>query len=397
MSQSTNRDSLAMACPKWSIFCVAAFLIPLPPVLGSDWPAFRGPDHNGVLDTTLQLFDEPKEIWRVDGLGTKYRGAPVIAGGRIYVTGGVPEDRSAPMLYCLNAETGTEIWKSPADRTHSTPVIHNGKIYVQDDRLKVRCFDAGSGDELWSKEMPESTQRRGWGHSGSPRVWEDLLIVNYGYGVALDLETGEAAWEFEGFAGLATPVIFTYRNKPAVAIFCGDKLIARDARSGTELWSIPWVTKSGVNACDPLFLDNDSKVYLSSRYGLGRSLYDISSGEPQELWTGNAGATFSSSIYVDDKLYTLDGSLGRLDIANGQRVARGPAGHSMLLIDRNFIVLNGDGEIRIGKMLNDKFSESMRARVIDGQTWNVPAYADGRLYIRNHEGVLVCVQIGEES
>ena len=69
----------------------------------------------------------------------------------------------------------------------------------------------------------------------------------------------------------------------------------------------------------------------------------------------------------------------------------------MLLIDRNFIVLNGDGEIRIGKMLNDKFSESMRARVIDGQTWNVPAYADGRLYIRNHEGVLVCVQIGEES
>lgn len=375
------------------IFCVCGFSC----CSGADWPAFRGPNRNGIVPVELKLLDVPQELWKVENLGVKYRGAPVISKGRLYITGGVPEDRSQPQLYCLDADTGAEIWKAGAGRTHSTPVVHEGRVYVQDDQLQVRCFAADSGDEIWSREMPESTERRGWGHSGSPLVWEDLLILNYGNGVALDLNTGETVWQFEGFAGLASPVMFSYRGKASVAIFCGDKLIARAARTGEELWSIPWVTKSGVNACDPLFIDDDSKLYLSSRYGLGRTLYDISGDEPKEIWSGNTGSTYSSSIYRDGKLYTLDGSLGRLDLKTGQRVARGPSGYSVLVIGDAFVLLGGSGELRIGLFSNDRFKEVVRAQIADGQTWNVPAYWQGRLYVRNHEGVLVCVRIGDEA
>ena len=362
----------------------------------ADSPSFRGPNHNGIIEVRLKLLEEPREIWKVENLGEGFRGAPAVVGDRLYINGGRIA-RAEPFLYCLNANTGKEIWKSRAGRTHSTPVVHKDKIYVQDNDLNVKCFKATNGEEVWSVKMPASTENRGWGHSGSPRVWKDLLIVNYGNGVALELESGEVVWQHEGFAGLATPVIFTFRDKPAVAIFCGDRLIARDARSGNQLWSIPWVTKHGVNACDPLFLDNDSKLYLSSRYGLGRTLYDVSSGTPKEIWSGSSGATYSSSILLNDKLYTLDGSLGRLELESGKRVARGPSGHSMLVVDNKFIVLGGAGELRIGTMDNDEFNELMRANVAEGQTWNVPAYSDGRLFVRNHEGVLVCVKIGEEE
>ena len=137
--------------------------------------------------------------------------------------------------------------------------------------------------------------------------------------------------------GLATPVRFEYHGKEAVAIFAGERLLARELKTGEELWSIPWKTKSGVNACDPLFMDDDSKVYVSSRYGLGRTLYDISGDEPKSLWSGPTGSTYSSSVYLDSRLYTLEGFLAEVDPDTGKRVTRGPSGYSVLVVGGHFV------------------------------------------------------------
>jgi beta-lactamase regulating signal transducer with metallopeptidase domain/outer membrane protein assembly factor BamB len=362
-----------------------------------DWPYFRGPNRNGISGAKLDLIDTPKVLWKISDLGTGYRGSPAIVDGKLYINGGRPADRSEPFLHCLDASTGKELWKIRAGRTHSTPAVHNGSVYCSGDRLHVRCFDAANGELKWtSQELPISkTEGRGYGHAGSPLVWEDLLIVNYGYGVALNLKTGEVVWKFDGYGGLATPVIFSYKRKPAVAIFCGDKLVARDARTGKEIWEIPWKTNYGVNACDPTFFDNDTKMFVASSYGMGRVLFDISGDTPTEIWSQGSGSSFASGIYLDGQLYSMERGFGGLDMANGKRVIRGPAAHSVLAIDGKFILLEQGGNLHVGQIENGKFEELVAAQILEAETWNVPAFYNGKLYVRSKEGVLICVQIGK--
>ena len=360
-----------------------------------DWPCFRGPQRNGISNGKLDLIDDPIEVWKVDDLGKRLHGSAAIVDGRLYINGGRPADRSEPFLYCLDANTGKEIWKKRSGRTNSTPTIFEGRVYCVGDRQVVRCFDAMSGDPVWKSEKIPSSGERHYGHSGSAIVWDDLLILNYGYGAALNRETGAIVWSFDGLAGLATPVIFSCDENPAVAIFCGDKMIARDVRSGKELWSIPWVTKYGVNACDPLFVDNDSKVFLSSGYGLGRALYDVSGEEPKELWSLGSGSNYSSGVYLDGDIYSMAGGFGRLDLGTGKRLTRGPNAHSVLVVDQKLIFVEKSGGLQIGTIRKGEYKGLVKAKIADGDTWNVPAYWDGKLYVRNGDGVLVCMRIGK--
>ncbi|MFH1924828.1 MAG: hypothetical protein ABIP48_33680, partial [Planctomycetota bacterium] len=48
----------------------------------------------------------------------------------------------------------------------------------------------------------------GYGYAGSPLLWEDLVILNVGTGLALQRNTGAVVWQHEGLAGLATPVLY---------------------------------------------------------------------------------------------------------------------------------------------------------------------------------------------
>lgn len=63
-----------------------------------------------------------------------------------------------------------------------------------------------------------------------------------------------------------------------------------------------------MNAADPLFIDKDSKVFVSSDYGLGRALYDVSGDEPKKLWfytqtQEHGGHTWASAVATDGVIY----------------------------------------------------------------------------------------------
>ena len=95
-------------------------------------------------------------------------------------------------------------------------------------------------------------QIRGYGYAGSPLLWEHLVILNVGTGLALDRDTGAVIWQHEGLAGLATPVLYLDRGQRRVLIFAGKAFFARDARTGGELWSIPWETRLAANETFPI-------------------------------------------------------------------------------------------------------------------------------------------------
>jgi hypothetical protein len=65
--------------------------------------------------------------------------------------------------------------------------------------------------------------------------------------------------------------------------------------------------------------------------------------------------------------------------------------------DGKLIVLSESGELMIALASPEKFRPSARAKVLDGKCWTVPVLANGRIYCRNADGDLVCVDVRAES
>lgn len=367
--------------------------------VASDWPFYRGPNRNGV-DTSIKLnpLQEPEEVWKTNvGQG---RGSAVIVAGKLYVLGREGRTRK---VCCRDASTGRLLWESPmiAHFADSTPAVVDGRVYAigSTNEPKAYCFDAESGDEMWKTDLPQDSGGvRHYGHSGSPVVTDELVIFNNGGGAAVNRRTGEVVWEHDGLAGLATPVLFEHQESPAVAIFSGDRLVARDLKSGRELWALPWKTNLAVNACDPVIFDDSSKLFICSDYGLGRALYDLSSGKPREVWnlTANGdGHAYASGFYLNGGLYAFVRSFHRMNVADGSRGPHIGGGRSALALGDKVLLLTSNGGLIIGKNSADGFEELVRTRVIEGETPNVPAYWNGHLYVRSQDGDLVCVRISE--
>src|SRR5207244_4084037 len=68
---------------------------------------------------------KPRLVWKVDGIKVKFA-SPVIHQGRLYVCTDVPA-----IMYCLDADTGKELWKYNYGRNgKGSPVLADGKIYI---------------------------------------------------------------------------------------------------------------------------------------------------------------------------------------------------------------------------------------------------------------------------
>jgi outer membrane protein assembly factor BamB len=216
-----------------------------------------------------------------------------------------------------------------------------------------------------------------------------------GAGVALKKSTGEPAWQHGGFPGLATPVLFTSRGRTGVALFGGDQLIARDARTGAALFSIPWKTDLAVNACDPVLWGD--RLFLCSDYGLGRALYDISGAQPRQLWSfgRGRGSNFSSGFQQGGQLYCFaEGQFNCLDPATGLPRWQVQGGSGALLIGETLILVRHTGELRLGKLTPTGYHQVSTFDTGMRDLKAVPAYWNGRLFLRSESGRIGCIQIG---
>jgi len=359
-----------------------------------DWPCYRGPNRNGIVDRSFTLLpDGAKKLWEVHvGEGN---GGIAVAGNRLYMGSPAPE----PGLICLDAASGKEVWHAPIDQwgMSATPSVADGRVYAlaSKDVPRACCLDAATGHILWERPLVKSSEERQYGHSGSPVLWQDMVFLNAGGGAALKKDTGEPVWVHEGYAGLATPVVFSWKNKPCVAFFGGDRLIARDARSGRELFQIPWKTDLGVNACDPIIFGE--KMFLCSDYGFGRALYDFSSGEPKLLWevVKRGGHAFSSGFWHDGHIYcfTPNGFVC-LDPATGEPRWEDGSGGSALLVGDKCLRIRSRGELVIARVSPAGFEKLESVELGMTEIKNAPSYSNGRLFVRNEKGRVVCLQIG---
>ena len=105
---------------------------------------------------------------------------------------------------------------------------------------------------------------------------------------------------------------------------------------------------------------------------------------------------FNSCVLWDGHLFGFDDSkLTCISAATGdvKWVADGYGKGSLMMADGKLIVLGENGLLAVAPASPDGFEPTVRASVLDGQCWTMPVLSGKRIYCRNTEGTLKCLDV----
>lgn len=127
----------------------------------SNWAAPLVVEHEGrkqiVVAATKKVrsydFESGKLIWESAGLGMNTIPAPVRQGDLVYVMSGYRDPNLMAIRLGRTGDlTGTDaiVWSETRGTSYtSSPVLHDGKLYVLTDRGMLSCFNAESGEPYY--------------------------------------------------------------------------------------------------------------------------------------------------------------------------------------------------------------------------------------------------------
>lgn len=405
-----------------------AMLLPGSPfAFGSDWPHWQGPDRNAIsLETgLLRHWPEagPPLAWKVTGLGGG-DSAPAIADGRLY---GMSIRGDDELVWALSEADGTELWATrlgPAveqgmpqskEGPACTPTVDGHHLYVLGMGGVLACLQAADGTVVWQKNLV--TDFGGvvptWSYRESPLIDGDKLICTPGGAdallVALDKQTGKTLWKSTlpggsddasaapaapvapggrggserrgapggrgGRGGLGGPrssaayasvIAIDFEGQRQYVQFTANALLGVSASDGKFLWRYDRpANRMGINCSTPIY--HDGMVFAASAYGAGGGVVKLTRTadggvSAEEVWfTRDIENHHGGVVLLDGCLYGANGGNG---------------GGYLICLD-----------FKTGDVLwNER--EPGRRRVPKGSV----AVADGRIYYRTEEGVLLLIE-----
>jgi outer membrane protein assembly factor BamB len=178
------------------------------------------------------------------------------------------------------------------------------------------------------------------------------------------------------------------------------RIVGLQPEDGQPLWETPWQVQYDNAIAQPVLVSSN-RFMISAGYGTGCALIEIvkadSAFRARQIWrNSNLKNKFNSSVFWDGFVYGLDeGILTCIDPATGRRRWKdGRYGYGqMLLASGHLVVLSGEGELVLVRATPERHQELARFQAINGKTWNHPAIADGRIFVRNAVE-MACFEIG---
>ena len=302
------------------------------------------------------------------------------------------DDEHEWRLLCLHVDSGEVLWDRlvhrgvPASAIHlknsyasETPVTDGQRVYAYFGNLGLFCFDL-DGQPVWAKRLEPHAIRFGWGTASSPVLHGGRLYLQndndeQSYLLALDAETGEEVWraERDEKSNWATPFVWENEQRTEI-VTAGTGAVRSYDLDGNLLWSLKGM--SSITIATPYA--SDGLLYVSSGYVLDdlRPIYAIRPGASGDIslqdedtsnefiaWSNPKSAPYNpTTLVAEDRLYVL--------------------------YDRGFFACF---HARDGSVVYE------RKRLPDGRAFTAsPWAAGGRIFCLNEYGTTYVVQAGDE-
>jgi outer membrane protein assembly factor BamB len=286
--------------------------------LADDWPQWLGKDRDGVWKETGIVDKFPKDLkpeWTVK-VGAGYAG-PAVADGRVFVTDRVldpgekspeggftaPEVGGGERVLCLDAKTGTQIWKHSypckykvqyASGPRCTPTVDGDRVYTLGTMGDLFCLNVKDGKPVWSKNFVTDYKAKVpvWGFSAHPLVDGDKLICLVGGSderlvVAFDKKTGKEVWasqSLETDCGYCPPMVYTFGKTRTLVIWHPRAVVGLDPETGKRLWKQEFESRSNLTAPTPRQVDGD-RLFVTAFYN-GPLMLKVSDNAVSVEWKG---------------------------------------------------------------------------------------------------------------
>lgn len=381
------------------------------------WPAYRGPRADGIYTGGALALDHEAGLplaWRAE-VGPAYS-SMVVAGDRVVT---IEQRRDREALVALGLDDGRLLWSHSWEERYydaiskegprATPVVSGDAVVALGGEGDVRCVDLATGALLWARDLlPGDEENLEYGLAASPIVLDDLVLVQTPRSlVALELASGEPRWSvLDEPLTYSTPVVAEVLGRRTVIVCAAERVVGIDAASRAEAWSFPWAVSNGLSCTQPIVVAAD-RVLVSAGYGKGAQLVKLAApaeagGAPPEadgevVWRSSRLKTrFNEPILWNGLVYGLDeGVLVCIDPLTGRRLWKeGRYAYGQLAVaDGRLLVVEGSGDLLVLDVDAEGARERHRYDALDGVTnLNLPAFADGRLLLRN-ERELLCFDL----
>jgi len=284
-------------------FFLAAWLAAAALAPADDWPQWRGPGRDGVWRETgiVEKFssDRLTPKWSVP-IGSGYCG-PTVAAGKVYCMDLIHKPVTTERIHCFDAASGNTLWSldypCPYGRVlypagpRASVTIHQGQAYALGATGRFHALDASSGKILWKKDLDAEYKLDlpQWGISAAPLIYENLVVLHIGGAgaciVALDKDTGAEAWRaLNDRAQYSAPILVQQAGQSVVICWTGDSVSGLAAASGKVLWRYAWKPiNMPIGVATPVV--SEDRVFFTSFYD-GSLLLRLRSDQPQveKLW-----------------------------------------------------------------------------------------------------------------
>jgi outer membrane protein assembly factor BamB len=384
------------------------------------WTSFRGPNRDGHYDESPILTQWPKEglrqIWR-QPIGGGYSSF-IVADGRAYI---IEQRRDREVVAAYAVSDGRELWTNGwldkfeepvgGEGPRATPTYDQGRIYAMGGNGEFQCLEADSGRLIWRRNI--LTENRAdvltYGEAVSPLIVEDKVIVLPGGTnglsvVAYNKLTGALIWKsLSDKQAYTSPMLVTLAGQRQVLIVSARGVMGILPENGRLLWHLPWLVDNDNAVAQPVLLGSN-RFLLSAGYGKGCAAFEVTQSngvfEARQVWKNTfLKNKFSSSVLYEGCIYGLDDDiLVCLDAESGARKWKdGRFGHGqVLLASGHLVILGGDGDLALVKASPVAFEELARFPALHGKTWNHPAIADGKIFVRNSVE-MACFDLGNDD
>jgi len=152
-------------------------------------------------------------------------------------------------------------------------------------------------------------------------------------------------------------------------------------------------------ASTPMVSNDGSHIFISGNMGSEMLKFD---GQKLELsWENrDVKSSLNNSVLQGSVIYGISGNLKSsasqliaFNATDGSiRWSADRFGYgSTIGIGSTLLVLTESGDLVTTPMQAEGFKEISRKTVLDSICWTPPTYANGRIYVRNDEGDLVCL------